>query len=142
MSLVKEFMRAMGSKTPRNPALRPDTGVVRLQMRLINEEHEEVREALTNLIHARTPEDAQDAYAEVLKELADLRYVVDHCAGALGLPIKEAFLAVHASNMSKLDDQGRPIIDSGGKVLKGPNYRPPNMKSLLPTIIDDHGANQ
>ena len=52
-------------------------------------------------------------------------------AVALGLPVQEAFNRVHASNMSKLDEDGNPIYREDGKVMKGPNYKPPYLEDLV-----------
>lgn len=62
------------------------------------------------------------------KELADLLYVVYDAAAAFGLDIDKVFAEVHSSNMSKLGSDGKPIYREDGKVLKGPNYTPPNLE--------------
>lgn len=67
---------------------------------------------------------------EVLKELADLQYVVSHLAVRFGLPLETAFNRVHKSNLSKLGEDGKPIYREDGKVLKGPNYKAPDMSGL------------
>lgn len=69
--------------------------------------------------------------AALLKELADLQYVLSGTAVTFGLPAQTAFDRVHESNMSKLDDNGKPIRREDGKVLKGPNYRPPVLDDLV-----------
>ena len=69
--------------------------------------------------------------AECLKELADLVYVCYQYAENLGWDLDEALHRVHASNMSKLDEDGKPIYRKDGKVLKGPNYAPPNLEDLV-----------
>lgn len=135
MTLVAYFHRVMGHPAPKTVPLRPDEDDARLRMRLIGEEYHEVLEAMTNLLRAREPAETLERYGELLKELADLRYVVEGTAVSLGLPIDEAFAAVHRSNMSKLTD-GKPVRDAGGKVIKGPNYEPPDMLALLPTILE------
>jgi len=66
-----------------------------------------------------------------LKELADLLYVVYGYAVTFGWDLDEAFKRVHESNMSKLGEDGKPIKDQHGKVMKGPNYQPPNLKDLV-----------
>lgn len=68
---------------------------------------------------------------EQLKELCDLIYVCYQFADNKGWDIDEAMDRVHKSNMSKLDDNGQPIYRQDGKVLKGPNYKPPNLTDLL-----------
>ena len=66
-----------------------------------------------------------------LKELADLGYVCYQYAANMGWDLDEAMFRVHQSNMSKLDNEGKPIYREDGKVLKGPNYKPPNLKDLV-----------
>ena len=66
----------------------------------------------------------------VAKELADLLYVVYGTAVSLGIPIDDVFCEVHTSNMSKLDDNGKPIYREDGKVLKGPHYFQPNLEFI------------
>lgn len=68
---------------------------------------------------------------EQLKELCDLVYVCYQFAANEGWDLDEAMDRVHKSNMSKLDDKGQPIYRPDGKVLKGPNYKPPNLTDLL-----------
>ena len=69
--------------------------------------------------------------ANILKELADLVYVCYQYAANLGWDLDEAMHRVHESNMSKLDEDGKPIYREDGKVLKGPNYAPPNLNDLV-----------
>ena len=66
-----------------------------------------------------------------LKELADLVYVCYQYAVNMGWDLDEAMFRVHQSNMSKLDEEGKPIYREDGKVLKGPNYKPPNLEDLV-----------
>ncbi len=66
-----------------------------------------------------------------LKELADLLYVIYGYAVTFGWDLDEAFRRVHESNMSKLGDDGKPVKDNNGKVMKGPNYKRPNLKDLV-----------
>ena len=65
-----------------------------------------------------------------LKELADLVYVCYQMAASQEWDLDEAMRRVHKSNMSKLGEDGKPIYRADGKVLKGPNYAPPNLKDL------------
>jgi predicted HAD superfamily Cof-like phosphohydrolase len=111
---------------------------VETRMRIIKEEAREVREAAQAL----------------LKELADLQYVVvgAEVSGITELPddvaddimrvahlydmipqeiLDAAFFRVHESNMSKLGEDGKPILREDGKVLKGPNYAPPDLSDLI-----------
>ncbi len=69
--------------------------------------------------------------AHCLKELSDLVYVCYQYAANMGWDLDEAMYRVHESNMSKLDDDGKPIYRDDGKVLKGPNYKPPNLEDLV-----------
>ena len=69
--------------------------------------------------------------AEALKELADLVYVCYQYAENMGWLLDEALDRVHKSNMSKLDTEGNPIYREDGKVLKGPNYKPPTLTDLV-----------
>jgi NTP pyrophosphatase (non-canonical NTP hydrolase) len=105
----------------------------RLCLRLIQEELTELCDAVESSLsnHQSTggllfPLDRE----EILKELADLQYVVSHLAVRFNLPITAAFNRVHQSNLSKLDDNGEPIFREDGKVLKGPNYKAPDMSGL------------
>ena len=68
---------------------------------------------------------------DCLKELADLVYVCYQYAANMGWDLDEAMHRVHESNMSKLDEEGKPILREDGKVLKGPNYKPPNLEDLV-----------
>ena len=97
-----------------------------LQRRLIVEEFKEFLDAENQLIMGLTVNSA-----ECLKELADLVYVCYQYAANLSWDLDEALDRVHQSNMSKLDDNGNPIYREDGKVLKGPNYQPPNLNDLV-----------
>ena len=66
-----------------------------------------------------------------LKELADLVYVCYQYAANEEWDLDEAMRRVHRSNMSKLDEYGNPIYRDDGKVMKGPNYAPPNLEDLV-----------
>lgn len=72
----------------------------------------------------------RDLYLRMVKELADLQYVVSGFAVSFGINLKDIFALVHESNMSKLDENGRPIKRADGKILKGPNYHPPKFDSV------------
>lgn len=135
MSIVREFHRAFGQPAPSSPTV-PSEEIIRLRLRLIKEETKEVEKDLIALKNARTVDAQYDAMRRLLKELADLRYVTEGCAVSLGLDIEGAYREVHRSNMSKLDSNGRPIKDAGGKVLKGPNYSEADMTKFVPPIID------
>ena len=68
---------------------------------------------------------------EQLKELADLVYVCYQFAASQEWDLDEAMHRVHKSNMSKLGEDGKPLYRVDGKVMKGPNYQPPNLKDLI-----------
>ena len=93
---------------------------------MIVEEFKEFLEAEQQLIMGLTVNSA-----ECLKELADLVYVCYQYAANLGWDLDTALDRVHESNMSKLDNNGNPIYREDGKVLKGPNYQPPNLTDLV-----------
>jgi len=69
--------------------------------------------------------------SDTLKELADLVYVCFQYAENMGWNLDETMNRVHQSNMSKLGEDGKPIYREDGKVLKGPNYKPPTLTDLL-----------
>ena len=80
--------------------------------------------------------------SELLKELSDLVFVCYQFAAAYGLDLDAALRRVYESNMSKLDEDGKVIYRADGKVLKGPNYEPPNLDGLFPSSnshYDTHG---
>lgn len=97
-----------------------------MQRTLIVEEFKEFLEAENQLLLGFTVN-----AAECLKELADLVYVAYQYAESLGWDLDTALDRVHESNMSKLDENGEPIYREDGKVLKGPNYQPPNLNDLV-----------
>ena len=96
------------------------------QKNLIVEEFKEFLEAEGFLfMHGKNHQE------HALKELADLVYVAYQYAENMGWFLDEALDRVHKSNMSKLDEDGNPIYREDGKVLKGPNYKPPNLEDLF-----------
>ena len=96
------------------------------QRNLIVEEFKEFLEADQNMILMH-PQDREAC----LKELADLIYVCAQYAENMDWDIEQALRRVHQSNMSKLGDDGKPIKREDGKVLKGPNYQPPDLSDLV-----------
>ena len=90
------------------------------QKSLIDEEWSEFHEAY----HHESEENQ-------LKELADLVYVCYQFAASQEWDLDEAMRRVHKSNMSKLGEDGKPIYRGDGKVLKGPNYKPPTQTDLI-----------
>lgn len=109
------------------PVAKFDTKVLDLQVNLIEEEYREFEQAYEDCV--TYPADRRLA-EDALKELADLVYVCFQFAAAAGWELDEALVRVHESNLSKLV-QGQPIKDESGKVLKGPNYRPPFLEDLV-----------
>ena len=99
-----------------------------MQTGLISEEHREVLEAVRELLWNVEHPVARE---HLLKELTDLVYVCHQMAACFGWDLDEAYKRVHRSNMSKLDENGKPIYRQDGKVLKGPNYYLPNLKDLI-----------
>tara|TARA_R100001594_G_scaffold149973_1_gene209445 strand:- start:58 stop:435 length:378 start_codon:yes stop_codon:yes gene_type:complete len=96
------------------------------QKSLIVEEFKEFLEADGMLFRH-----GQNVQEECLKELADLVYVCYQYAANMRWDLDEALNRVHESNLSKLDEDGKPIYREDGKVLKGPNYKPPNLLDLV-----------
>lgn len=97
---------------------------------LIDEEQGEVQEELD-----RWREDKNDISflnkEALTKELCDLIWVCHFTAAKFGLPIETAFKRVYESNMSKLGDDGKPVLREDGKILKGPNYKPAELGDLF-----------
>lgn len=130
MGMLKEFHSTFASEQQEDILL----DKTERRWRLITEEYEETIEALTlledtslNMNSYTVPE----ARAHLAKELADLLYVVYGTAEELGIPLEEVFKAVHASNMSKVWDDGEVHYNDYGKVLKPPTYSPPNIEAVL-----------
>ncbi len=122
LEMVKEFHEIFGHPVKDTPNVEIDKEN-NLRTDLIQEELDELKDALKN----RDP-------IETLDALTDLQYVLDGAFLALGFyKFKNAAVAeVHRSNLSKLGEDGKPVyrvID--GKVLKGPNYSPPDLKKVL-----------
>ena len=116
---VSIFMKAMGQEQPEKSGF-PDDRTTDLRLNLIDEEFKELKDAV----------EAKDI-VEVADALTDLLYVIYGAGHAFGINLDLAFNLVHASNMSKLDEEGNPIYREDGKVLKGPNYFPPKIKRAL-----------
>ena len=143
-----EFIKTLNQAHGRQIDTVDELGTLRMRMRLIKEEARECEEAALSfqeavclLEHAKhlwegekapdlTLDDVRKRKAELLKELSDLLYVVFGMAVTFDLPIAEAFLRVHESNMSKLGEDGKPLYREDGKVLKGPNYKAPDLLDL------------
>ena len=115
LDMVVEFATAMGQDVDVPYGRTTDLETMRLK--LIEEECKEVHDA--------------DSTENLLKELADLVYVTYGMAATFGWDLDEAVRRVHASNMSKLSENGKPIYREDGKVLKGPNYKKPDLSDLV-----------
>jgi predicted HAD superfamily Cof-like phosphohydrolase len=128
--LVRRFAEAMGQSTDvENPSI----NLIQFRQKLILEEVAELGDELVvamgeAMLRGKV---STETKIKILKELADVQYVVSGLAVAFGLPLEQAFVRVHNSNMSKLDENGKPIYRDDGKVLKGPNYTPPNLQDLF-----------
>lgn len=116
---VRQFNETYNVKTSDKPKL-PNDIEATLMHNLILEELMELNEAI----------DDGDVVG-IADALADIVYVTAQQAVTHGYPIDELVREVQRSNMSKLGEDGRPIIRSDGKVLKGPNYSPPNLRDIL-----------
>ena len=117
---AKEFRTKYNLKSSRSKDKRS------YQKNLIVEEFKEFLEAEGKLFR-----ESNQIHADALKELADLVYVCYQYAENMGWFLDEALDRVHQSNMSKLGEDGKPIYREDGKVLKGPNYEPPNLEDLF-----------
>jgi predicted HAD superfamily Cof-like phosphohydrolase len=118
-SSVKKFMETFGQEV-KISANFPDEKIQKLRIDLIEEELSELREAI----------DKKDI-KEVADALTDILYVTYGAGHAFGIDLDKCFDEVQRSNMSKLDDNGKPIFNENGKVLKGPNYFKPNLEKFL-----------
>ena len=117
---AKEFRSKYNLKSDATRATRA------VQKELIIEEFKEFLEAEGFLfLHGKNHQE------HALKELADLVYVCYQYAENMGWFLDEALDRVHQSNLSKLDEEGNPIYREDGKVLKGPNYKPPTLEDLF-----------
>ena len=117
--LVQDFMWIFG-QTVRRELGWPGMDVAALRVDLIDEELNELREATGK----------QDLVG-IADALTDLLYVVYGAGHAYGINLDDCFAEVHRSNMSKLDDESQPIYREDGKVLKVPNYIPPDLGQII-----------
>jgi predicted house-cleaning noncanonical NTP pyrophosphatase (MazG superfamily) len=122
--MVREFTKAMGQPLDVDITIEQQvynlgepSEIMSLRYRLIEEE---VEEFMTS-----------DNYENMLKELMDIKYVIDGFCATFGWDADEAFRRVHGSNMSKLGDDGKPVYRADGKVTKGPNYKPCDLSDLV-----------
>lgn len=121
---LREFHSTYGAFYSENPTLNVPEETKELRKKLMQEELREVTEAM-----------AENDLKSISKELSDLLYVVYGTIEAYGLSevIEDIFDEVHASNMSKLGEDGKPIYREDGKILKGPNYFEPDLKKFFKT---------
>ena len=112
---VKQFMLTFGQEV-KNKASFPDDKIVKLRYDLIQEELTELNEAIKN-----------KDLKEVADALTDILYVTYGAGTAFGIDLDKCFEEVHKSNMSKLGEDGKPIYNEQGKVMKGPGYFKPNL---------------
>ena len=106
-----------------------------MQVGLIEEESKEFFDAAGEVFS--NPED-QELRENLIKELSDLVFVCYQFAATFNIDLDEAMFRVFDSNMSKLDEHGKPIYREDGKVLKGPNYQPPDLSGCVPMPILFH----
>ena len=108
---------------------------LQLRYKLLDEELNELKIEIETLCQElqTTGTTTVETRARMLKELSDLQYVLSGMAVSFNLPLEEAFLRVHQSNMSKLVD-GKPLKRADGKFLKGPNYQPPHLEDLAERV--------
>jgi predicted HAD superfamily Cof-like phosphohydrolase len=131
--VVAEFHKAFNH--PINADLTKD--LIALRFHLIDEEFNELRDELAVALadldsYGRVNDKTK---TRILKEMADLQYVLSGLAVVMGLPLHVAFNRVHKSNMSKLGLDGKPILREDGKILKGPNYAPPDLEDLVESVV-------
>ena len=128
---IKEFHKAFNVAIDEEPTIE----LLKLRQTLVSEEAKELSEEFDKAIKLmeRGERVPKEIYVDMLKELADLQVVLSGTAVTFK-PLKkfdEAFLRVHESNMSKLGEDGKPILREDGKVLKGPNYFKPDLSQFV-----------
>jgi predicted HAD superfamily Cof-like phosphohydrolase len=123
---VMDFMNNFGQEVKYNPEF-PDEKVQKLRISLIEEELEELKEAM-----------GKEDIVGVADALTDILYVTYGAGAAFGIDLDKCFKEVHSSNMSKLDRDGRPIYREDGKILKGPDYFEPNLEKIVDNGIQKY----
>ena len=113
------FMKTFGQEVKKKPGLSTEK-INKLRVSLINEELEEFKDAIKN----NDLKEAADA-------LTDILYVTYGAGHAFGINLDKCFDEVQKSNMSKLGDDGKPIYNDEGKVMKGPKYFKPDLNKFL-----------
>ena len=113
------FMKTFGQEV-KNKAELGDEKLSQLRISLINEELDELKTAIKD-----------NNILEVADALTDILYVTYGAGHSFGVDLDKCFDEVQKSNMSKLGDDGKPIYNEAGKVMKGPNYFKPNLSKFL-----------
>ena len=116
---VKTFMQTFGQEVKSKPSFSTEK-INQLRYNLINEELEELNQAIVN-----------KDLLEVADALTDILYVTYGTGHAFGIDLDRCFEEVQNSNMSKLDEDGKPIYNDAGKVMKGPNYFKPDLSKFV-----------
>ena len=116
---VKTFMETFGQEVKNKPSFSTDK-INNLRYDLIKEELEELKIAMEN-----------KDLLEVADALTDILYVTYGAGHAFGINLDKCFNEVQNSNMSKLDENGKPIYNEAGKVMKGPKYFKPNLNKFI-----------
>ena len=117
--LVKNFMETFGQEVKNKPSFSTDK-INKLRYDLIKEELDELRVALEN-----------KDLLEVADALTDILYVAYGAGHAFGIDLDKCFKEVQNSNMSKLDENNKPIYNESGKVMKGPKYFKPDLSKFI-----------
>ena len=116
---VKKFMETFGQEV-KTKAEFPSDKIVKLRYDLIKEELDEFEEAIKS-----------KNLKEIADSLTDILYVTYGAGHAFGIDLDKCFEEVQNSNMSKLDENGKPIYNDSGKVMKGPNYFKPDLTKFV-----------
>ena len=116
---VKTFMKTFGQEIKEKAGF-PSDKITSLRYELISEELSELKEAINN-----------KDIKEVADALTDILYVTYGAGHAFGINLDKCFEEVQNSNMSKLGEDGKPIYNDKGKVMKGPNYFKPNLNKFV-----------
>ena len=118
-SKVGTFMKTFGQEVKTKPSFSTDK-INKLRIDLIKEELDELQEAMKS-----------NDLLEVADALTDILYVTYGAGHAFGIDLDKCFDEVQNSNMSKLNENGKPIYNESGKVLKGPGYFRPNLEKFI-----------
>ena len=116
---VKKFMEVFGQEV-KTKAEFPSEKIIKLRLNLIQEELDEFDQALKN-----------KDLKEVADALTDILYVTYGAGHAFGIDLDKCFEEVQNSNMSKLGEEGKPIYNDAGKVMKGPRYYKPDLSKFI-----------